>query len=50
MKIVWVLELHINYHKMGLLDPSFAETGDEITSQDENSTQKKEEDQTSFLT
>jgi hypothetical protein len=50
MKIVWMLELHINYPKVGLLDPSFAETGDEITSQDENSTQKKEGEQTSFLT
>lgn len=50
MKIVWMLELHINYPKVGLLDPSFAETGDEIISQDENTTQKKEEDQTSFLT
>jgi hypothetical protein len=35
------LELSVKYHKLGPLDPSFVETGDETKSDNENSTQGK---------
>jgi hypothetical protein len=42
------IELSIKYPKLGVVAPSFGKTGDEIKSQDENITQEKRGDQTSF--
>jgi hypothetical protein len=44
-----ILEICIKYPKLGLLDPNFVKTGDELKIQDENSAVKKEETQTVSL-
>jgi len=47
---VSIIELSIKYPKLEVVAPSFAKTGDEIKSQDENITQEKRGDQTSSFT
>jgi hypothetical protein len=44
-----ILEICIKYPKLGLLDPNFVKTGDELKNQDENSAVKKEGIQTVSL-
>jgi hypothetical protein len=44
------IELSIKYPKLGVVAPSFAKTGYEIKSQDENITHEKRGDQTSSFT
>jgi hypothetical protein len=46
--LIYVRYLCIKYSKLGVLGPSFAETVDEMRSQDENSTQRGNKDPNYF--
>jgi hypothetical protein len=47
---LFLFSVSIKYPKLEVVAPSFAKTGDEIKSQDENITQEKRGDQTSSFT